>query len=231
MNAPSATLDLSTFTAPGWLETGSPVDIVLWAAETFGDHTVATCSFGDALLPHIISVAAPQTEVVMLDTQYLFAETKWFATKLAADLGLNLTIVEPKPTIVRDDLWQENIDQCCFVRKVEPLQRALDGRHAWISGLRRSESPARANTKIAVFDPFRNLVKINPLAAFTDEDAEAYLREHGLPEHPLTAKGYPSIGCWPCTSPVAPGADPRSGRWAGSGKTECGLHLAGSSAS
>ncbi len=226
MTAQTATADLSTFVAPDWLETGSPTDIIRWAWDTFGDQMVATCSFGDALLPHLISVAAPQAEVVLLDTQYLFAETKWFATKLAADLGLNLTVVEPKPNVTPDDLWQENIDQCCFVRKVEPLQRALNGRHAWVSGLRRSESASRANAKVAAFDPFRNLVKINPMAAFTDDDAARYIAEHGLPEHPLSSKGYPSIGCWPCTNPVAPGADPRSGRWAGSEKTECGLHLA-----
>ncbi len=228
MNAPSATLDHTSFTAPAWLEAASPADIVRWAWDTFGDQMVATCSFGDALLPHVVSVGAPQAQVVLLDTQYLFAETKWFATKLASDLGLNLTVVEPKPNVVPDDLWQENIDQCCFVRKVEPLQRALAGRAAWVSGLRRSESAARANAPVAMFDPFRNLVKINPLANVTDDEAAAYLRKYDLPEHPLTSKGYPSIGCWPCTNPVAPGADPRSGRWAGSEKTECGLHLSSS---
>ena len=225
MTAHTATLDFASFVAPKWLETGSPFDIVRWASDTYGDQMVATCSFGDALLPHLISVAAPHVEVVLLDTQYLFAETKWFATKLAVDLGLNLTVVEPKPGVFPDDLWQENIDQCCFVRKVEPLQRALNGRHAWVSGLRRSESASRANAPVAAFDPFRNLVKINPLANMTDEGAARYIAEHALPEHPLSAKGYPSIGCWPCTNPVAPGADPRSGRWAGTGKTECGLHL------
>jgi phosphoadenosine phosphosulfate reductase len=219
--------DLADFTAPDWLEAASPAEIIGWAWSTFGSDVVATCSFGDALLPHHIAMSAPDTAVVMLDTQYLFAETSWFAERLAARLSLNLTVVGPKAGVTKDDLWQENIDQCCFVRKVEPLQRALAGRKAWISGLRRSESPSRANAPIASYDPFRQLVKINPLANMTDDEAASYLAEHDLPAHPLAAKGYPSIGCWPCTNPVAPGEDPRSGRWAGSGKTECGLHLPG----
>jgi phosphoadenosine phosphosulfate reductase len=214
----------SSFVIPDSLESASPVEIVQWAWNTFGTGLVVTCSFADAVLPHVVSVAAPQAEVVLLDTQYLFAETWWFARKLEDQLKLNLTVIEPQPKVVPDDLWQENVEQCCFVRKVEPLQRSLTGRTAWITGLRRADAPTRTAAPVASFDPFRNLIKINPLAALSDDDMNTYIADHGLLEHPLASKGYPSIGCWPCTNPVAPGADPRSGRWTGKDKVECGLH-------
>jgi phosphoadenosine phosphosulfate reductase len=224
MNAPTSTLTESSFEIPTWLEQSSPADIVRWASDTFGEGLVVTCSFADAVLPHLVSVAAPQAEVVLLDTQYLFAETWWFAHKLQADLALNLTVMTPQPKVLPDDLWQTNIEQCCFVRKVEPLQRSLAGRSGWVTGVRRADAPTRTAAPVAAFDPFRGLFKINPLAAMSDDDMTAYIQQHDLLQHPLSAKGYPSIGCWPCTNPVAPGADPRSGRWQGQDKVECGLH-------
>ena len=186
---------------------------------------MVTCSFADAVLPHLVSKAAPNAEVVLLDTQYLFAETHWFARKLERELNLNVTVLSP--LVDADDLWTSDLEGCCGVRKVEPLNRALTGRTAWVTGLRRAEAPTRANAPIVSTDLLRNIVKINPLATWSDDDMALYTQLEELPEHPLTSKGYPSIGCWPCTQPVAAGEDPRSGRWAGAGKIECGLHPAG----
>jgi len=129
-----------------------------------------------------------------------------------------------EPLVAPDDLWQIDTDECCAMRKVEPLARALEGKQAWMTGLRRVEAPTRAKTPIVHLDVGRGIVKVNPLATWTDDDIAAYKRDHDLPEHPLAAQGYPSIGCWPCTRPVKDGDDPRSGRWIDSGKMECGLH-------
>jgi len=135
---------------------------------------------------------------------------------------LNLTVMQP--LVSPDDLWQTDPDECCAMRKVEPLARALRGKQAWMTGLRRVESPTRTNAPIVHLDVGRGIVKVNPLATWSDADIAAYKQDHELLEHPLSAQGYPSIGCWPCTRPVAPGEDPRSGRWSGQGKMECGLH-------
>ena len=113
------------------------------------------------------------------------------------------------------------------MRKVEPLDRALEGKAAWMTGLRRVEAPTRANAPIVALDLGRGLVKVNPLATWTDDDVDGYIADHDLPVHPLADQGYPSIGCWPCSRPVGNGEDPRAGRWAGTGKTECGLHGVG----
>jgi phosphoadenosine phosphosulfate reductase len=211
-----------TLPAPGIFETMHPVEILGWAHDEFGDGLVVTCSFADAVLPHIVSRAAPGAAVVLLDTQYLFAETWWFARTLAGDLGLNLQVLEP--LVAPDDLWQRDVEACCHARKVEPLERALAGRTAWVTGLRRVEAPTRATAPIVSHDLLRDIVKINPLAAWTDEDMATYVSQELLLEHPLASRGYPSIGCWPCTRPVGAGEDRRSGRWAGTAKTECGLH-------
>ncbi|HET7489244.1 MAG TPA: phosphoadenylyl-sulfate reductase [Acidimicrobiales bacterium] len=197
---------------------------VRWAHERFGDGLVLAASFQDAVLIDIAEKAAPGIEVLFLDTQYHFAETLWFVEELRKRYDLNLNVVHPQPHVVPDNRWQTDVEGCCGVRKVEPLARALDGRAAWITGLRRVDAPTRANAPVVSWDLARNMVKINPLAAWTDDDMAGYVADHGLPVNPLTERGYPSVGCWPCTRPVAPGEDPRSGRWAGKDKTECGLH-------
>ncbi len=163
--------------------------------------------------------------MVLLDTQYLFAETLWFADELRRRFDLNLHLVAPAPEVQADNLWQTDTSSCCALRKVEPLNRALAGRTAWVTGLRRADSAERANAPIVSWDSRRQLVKINPLATWSDETVATWEATHDLPRNPLTDRGYPSIGCWPCTRPVAEGEDPRSGRWAGQAKTECGLHL------
>ena len=211
---------------PETLETSHPTDIVRWAADRFGmDQLVVTASFKDAVLVHIAATAIPDIEIVLLDTQYLFAETVWYAEELRKRFDLNLRVVQPLESVQPDNLWQTNADACCRARKVEPLQRALAGKRAWLTGLRREDGPTRSSVRVAAFDVGRGVTKINPLAAWTDGDIALYSQLNDLPENPLTARGYPSIGCWPCTRPVAPGEDRRAGRWEGLSKTECGLHL------
>ncbi len=206
----------------------APQEIIRWAAEAFGTDVVATASFGDVTLPHLVATSAAPgrlpIEVAFLDTQYHFAETLWLVERLQATTPMRLITVRPIADVVRDDLWATNVEQCCAVRKVEPLRRALSNRRAWITGLRRDDSPERANAPIVSWDQKFGVVKINPIATWTDTEVDIYRAMNDLPEHPLVAKGFPSIGCWPCTSPVRDGDDVRAGRWAGKAKTECGLH-------
>jgi phosphoadenosine phosphosulfate reductase len=203
-------------------ESSSPHEILRWAGATFGDDMVVTASFGDAVLAHLANSVLPGVDIVLLDTGYLFAETEWYADDLRRRFGLNLRTVHPLPDVDRD-VWQTDTDACCAARKVEPLQRALAGKRAWVTGLRRADSPSRANTPVVHDDLLRAITKINPIATWTDDDVATYAAMHELPPHPLTDRGYPSIGCWPCTRPATVD-DPRAGRWAGTGKTECGLH-------
>ncbi|WP_227462474.1 phosphoadenylyl-sulfate reductase [Desertimonas flava] len=205
-------------------ESAHPLDILRWAGERFGADLVVTASFGDALLPHLVSRALPDAEVVLLDTGYLFAETLWYAEQLRNDFGLNLRIISP-PADAEPNLWQRDTTACCAARKVDPLVAVLAERRAWITGLRRADSPSRADAPIVHYDPFKDIVKINPIATWTDADVDHYAAMELLPANPLTERGYASIGCWPCTRPVKDGEDARAGRWAGSDKTECGLHL------
>ncbi|MGH8976429.1 MAG: phosphoadenylyl-sulfate reductase [Acidimicrobiia bacterium] len=195
---------------------------IRWAHDRFGSGLVLAASFQDCVLIDIAVKAAPSINVVFLDTQYHFAETLWYVERVRELYDLELTVMQP--LVPADDLWQTDTDECCAMRKVEPLARALQGRQAWMSGVRRVEAPSRTNTQIVHLDVGRGIVKVNPLAGWTNDDIAAYKRDHDLPEHPLVAQGYPSIGCWPCTRAVAPGEDPRSGRWSATGKTECGLH-------
>jgi phosphoadenosine phosphosulfate reductase len=204
------------------LESRPASAVVRWAWERYGDRVVLASSFQDCVLLDIAVQVAPEIEVVFLDTQYHFDETHEYVEQIRSRYDLNLRVMQP--LIEPDDLWKIDLDECCAMRKVEPLARALQGKEAWITGLRRSETPSRTNAPIVGLDVGRGIVKVNPLATWTDLDIESYRRDRELPEHPLVAHGYPSIGCWPCTNPVQPGDDPRSGRWSATGKTECGLH-------
>ena len=195
---------------------------IKWAWERFGTGVFVAASFQDSVLIDVAVKAVPEIEVVFLDTQYHFAETLWFVDRVRERYDLNLTVMEP--LVGPDDLWQIDQNECCAIRKVEPLARALSGRDAWITGLRRTEAATRSNSPIVHLDVGRGVVKVNPLAPWTDLDVEGYIADNELLVHPLKDRGYPSIGCWPCTRPVRPGEDPRAGRWAGTGKTECGLH-------
>ena len=216
---------MSLLQAPDNVEQLHPSEVMRWAFDTYGvDNVAVTSSFEDAVLVHLAISANPMADIVLLDTQYLFAETWWLAEEMQNRFDINLRIVTPRSEIHRDNLWQTDVEGCCAVRKVEPLNRALDGKAAWITGVRRVDGPTRAHAPVVTYDIGRNLVKINPLATWTDKDMSLYTEINQLPVNPLSERGYPSIGCWPCTRPVAEDDDRRGGRWAGNSKTECGLH-------
>ncbi len=205
------------------LEPESAADVVRWAQDRFGGDLVLTASFQDCVLIDVATQVAPGIRVVFLDTGFHFPETLEFVELVRRRYDLNLTIVRPD---LAADEWPCGSDRCCAYRKVLPLQTVLDGAQAWMTGLRRAETAARAATPVVAFDASRDVVKVNPLATWTDADVADHSATHQLPEHPLVAHGYRSIGCAPTTLPVSAGADARSGRWAGTDRTECGLHLA-----
>lgn len=204
--------------------------VLQWAGDTFGDGFAITSSMADGLLAHLAGEAFPGVHVVFLDTGYHFAETLGTRDWITGVLPVTLVNVVPEQTVAEQDvefgprLHERDPDLCCSLRKVRPLADALAGYVAWGSGIRRDESPSRAGTAIVDWDDKRQMLKINPLAAWTQDDVDRYVAAHGIPVNPLVDLGYASIGCAPCTRPIAPGEDPRAGRWAGRGKTECGIH-------
>lgn len=197
-------------------------EIVTWAADTFGESLAVAASMEDAVLIDVASRVRPGIDVVFVDTGYHFPETLATAERVSRRYPIELRVVrDESPT---DDLWRTSVDACCAARKVAPFDTALRGYTAWMSGLRRSDSPERASAPIVTRDG-RGLISIRPLANWDDATTDAYIAASDVVLNPLLFDGYPSIGCAPCTNRVAPGEDPRSGRWAGSGKTECGLNL------
>lgn len=215
------------------LETWSPQQIIACAAETYGDQLAVVTSFqitGVATL-HMLHEIAPRTAVFTLDTGLLFPETYALIDELEARLKLNLHRVRPAQSVQEqgrsygDNLWEHNPDLCCHLRKTLPLRDALQGYGAWLTGLRRDQSPNRAQTPIVSWDSRKGMYKICPFANWTQSQVWQYIHQHKLPYNELYDFGFPSIGCWPCTSPVSEGEDLRSGRWSGSQKTECGIHL------
>jgi phosphoadenosine phosphosulfate reductase len=204
--------------------------VLRWAGETFGDGFAITSSMADGLLAHLASRAVPGVHVVFLDTGYHFAETIGTRDWISSVLPITLVNATPEQTVAEQDaqygvkLHDRDPDLCCALRKVQPLARTLAGYAAWGSGVRRDEAATRAGTKVVDWDAKRGMLKVNPIAAWTQDDVDGYVAEHQVPVNPLQEIGYASIGCAPCTRPVAPGEDPRAGRWAGRGKTECGLH-------
>ena len=203
---------------------------VRWAYRTFGS-LVLMSSMGDEVLVHLASEAAPGIEVAFIDTGYHFAETLGTAHAFEISRPLRLVTVVPQQTVAEQDaqygprLHERDPDLCCRMRKVEPLERALSGREAWITGMRRIDAPTRADIDIVTVDARRGMVKVNPLALWSEEQTQQYAAEHAVMLNPLRQAGYTSIGCAPCTRPTAAGEDPRAGRWSGKGKTECGLHV------
>jgi phosphoadenosine phosphosulfate reductase len=221
--------------ANAWFDgIGDPVEqaltVLRWAGETFGRDFAVTSSMADGLLAHLAGRAVPGVDVIFLDTGFHFVETLGTRDWIASALPVTVVDVRPEQTVAEQDrefgprLFERDPDLCCALRKVQPLAAQLTGYVAWGSGVRRDESATRRGTKLVDWDAKREMVKINPLAAWTDDDVAAYLAEHRVPVNPLREIGYASIGCAPCTRPVAPGEDPRAGRWAGLGKTECGIH-------
>lgn len=204
------------------LETADASEIVAWAIQRFEGAVSVACSFQDPVLVDLAVKVDPGIEVIFLDTGAHFPETLRYVEDIRRLYNLNLRVVQPGPGA---RAWPCGTARCCELRKVEPLKRALAGRSAWVTGLKRVDASTRRDAPIAAWDPGREMVKVNPLATWTDDDIAAYIDANGLPLHPLSTEGYASIGCAPTTRPVEPGEDPRSGRWADTGKTECGLHL------
>jgi phosphoadenosine phosphosulfate reductase len=206
-------------------------DVVAWAVETFAERLCITSSMTDAVIIHLAATVKPGIDVIFLDTGYHFPETIGTRDAVAATYPINLINVTPSRTVAEQDaelgprLYGRNPDLCCYLRKVIPLERALDPYDAWITGVRREETDARSDTRVVEWDTKRAMVKVNPIAGWTQEQVDAYIAENEVLLNPLVDEGYPSIGCATCTMPVKPGADPRSGRWAGTGKNECGLHV------
>jgi phosphoadenosine phosphosulfate reductase len=212
------------------LELAPAESIVEWAVATFGERFCITSSMGDAVLSHLASTVAPGVDVVFLDTGYHFAETIGTRDAVAATLPVNLLTITPVQSVAEQDaeygpeLYKRDPDLCCALRKVAPLRDALHEYDAWATGLRRAETHNRVIAPVVGWDDKKQKVKVSPLARWTDEEVERYIQENGVLVNPLQYDGYPSIGCWPCTQRVAPGDDPRSGRWAGTSKTECGIN-------
>jgi phosphoadenosine phosphosulfate reductase len=204
-------------------EHSSPLEILRWTFERFDDDVAMACSFEDLALLHMVHELRPNTEIIFLDTQAHFDETLAFVARIEDEWSLNLTRTTPGPDA---DAWPCGTERCCELRKVEPLKRAVSGRSAWITSVKRVDAPSRAGMKTLLWDEKFDLVKVNPLATWSDDDVSYYIASNNLREHPLWAQGYASIGCAPVTvKPQVPG-DRRSGRWVGVDKEECGLHEA-----
>jgi phosphoadenosine phosphosulfate reductase len=204
--------------------------IIGWAVETFGERFCITSSMSDAVLVHLAAGIAPGIDVVFLDTGYHFTETIGTAEAISATVPINLVTVRPELSVAEQDetygkdLWASDPDRCCALRKVAPLKRSLQGYDAWATGLRRDETRNRVIAPVVGWDEQKLKVKVSPLARWTQDDVDAYIAENDILVNPLLYDGYPSIGCWPCTRRVQRGDDPRSGRWSGLAKTECGIH-------
>lgn len=220
------------------LEGATPQEILRWAVSTYPHTLTMATAFGAegccliAMIAQLHADIGLVPDIFNLDTGYQFAETLELRERLQQRYGLTIRLVSAPETVAQMEaryggpLYQQQPDRCCYLRKVAPLQSAVQGFAAWITAIRRDQTPERAKTPLVGPDPrYPHLVKISPLAAWTKDQVWAYIRRHDVPVNPLHAHGYPSIGCWPCTRPVVPGEEDRAGRWAGLPKRECGLHL------
>jgi phosphoadenosine phosphosulfate reductase len=212
------------------LDGASADDLLRWTEENFGGNYVVASNMQDAVLVDLAAKVRPGVDVLFLDTGYHFVETIGTRDAVEAVYDINVLNVTPEHTVAEQDkllgkdLFAREPNECCRLRKVEPLGKALRGYSAWVTGIRRVEAPTRANAPLISWDRAFGLVKINPLAEWSDEEMQNYIDANDVLVNPLVFEGYPSIGCAPCTARPAEGADPRSGRWAGQSKTECGLH-------
>ncbi len=209
----------------------SAQDVLAWAAATFGERLIVASNMQDAVLVDLAARALPGVEILFLETGYHFPETIGTRDAVGQVYDVRIVNATARRSVAEQDaqfgkdLFARDPNACCAMRKVEPLAQTLAGYDAWVTGVRRVEAPTRANTPLVTWDDKFGLVKVNPIAAWTDEQMQAYIDEHRILVNPLVGAGYPSIGCAPCTAKPLPGADPRSGRWAGTGKVECGLHV------
>ena len=212
------------------LELAPAEDIIEWAVATFGERFCVTSSMSDAVLSHLAAKVSPGVDVVFLDTGYHFAETIGTRDAVQATMPVNLISITPVQSVAEQDatygkdLFKTDPDLCCKLRKVQPLAEGLSGYDAWATGLRRAETHNRVIAPVIGWDAKKGKVKVSPLARWSDEQVERYIAENGVLVNPLVYDGYPSIGCWPCTRRVEAGEDARAGRWAGTNKTECGIH-------
>lgn len=211
-------------------EDAEALDVLRWAADTFGARFCVTSSMEDAVVAHLASRAFNRVKVVFLDTGYHFAETIGTRDAVEAVMDVEVITLTPRQSVVQQDaqygpkLHDRDPDLCCALRKVQPLEEGLRPFDAWATGLRRDESPTRAHTPVVGWDEKRKKVKVSPIARWTQHDVDRYVAQHGVLTNPLLTDGYASVGCAPCTRRVLAGEDSRAGRWAGRGKTECGLH-------
>jgi phosphoadenylyl-sulfate reductase (thioredoxin) len=205
-------------------EGSHPGDVLAWAAQRYAGRLTCAISLGveDCALISLAAERGLTLNYFSLDTGVLFPETYALWKDVETKYGVKIHAL--KPVEVIDRLWEREPDRCCQLRKVEPLKRHLAGFEAWVTGIRREQSKDRANAQLVEADLKFGLTKVNPLVAWTQKDVWRYVNDHGVPYNPLHDRGYPSIGCAPCTSSVAPGEDARAGRWRGQTKTECGLH-------
>ena len=211
-------------------ENAPALEILDWASGEFGPSWCVASSMADAVVPHLASRVQPGVDVIFLDTGYHFAETIGTRDAVEATMPITLHTIRPELTVAEQDarygkdLFASDPDKCCSIRKVTPLGTALAPYAAWTAGLRRDESFSRSRTKVVHWDAHRGLVKINPIARWTQDDVDSYIAEHNILVNPILSEGYGSVGCEPCTSKMV-GDDARSGRWAGFAKVECGLHV------
>jgi phosphoadenosine phosphosulfate reductase len=214
------------------LESASPQEVLRWAVDTYGDKLAVVTSFQPTglVILQLLSEIAPNTQVLTLDTGLLFPETYAHMDAIEQRLNLKLRRVRPELTVAEQEnvhgaaLWQLNPDACCNMRKVVPLQSALNGYDAWITGLRRDQSDGRAHTPVVSWDERNQRAKISPLATWTEAMVWTFIEAYEIPYNPLHDQGYPTIGCVPCTQAVEDSSDLRGGRWVGRGKKECGIH-------
>lgn len=225
--------ELRTLAARGAIELdgATAAEALSWVDDHFTDRYVVASNMADAVLIDLATKVRPGVDVLFLDTGYHFAETIGTRDAVESVYGVNIVNVTPEHTVAEQDrmlgvdLFARDPGQCCRLRKVTPLGAALRSYSAWVTGIRRVESATRADSPLITFDEAFKLVKVNPLAAWTDEDMQSYIEANGVLVNPLVQEGYPSIGCAPCTAKPVDGSDPRSGRWQGLSKTECGLHV------
>jgi len=212
------------------LSGASAQEIIRWASEVFASRVVLTQSMANTVLAHLVNDVAPNIDVIFLDTGVHFPATLETRDRLIATTNLPIINLTPSMSLAEQaekhgaELWKTNPDLCCAIRKVEPMEQALENYDAWISGMRHAAAKQRKSRKVVEYDSERNVIKIAPLLHWSDEQLLRYTLENDVVVNPLMYQGYPSIGCVPCTRRIEPGEDVRAGRWSGLGKTECGLH-------
>ncbi len=220
------------------LQHASPRAILEWGYEMYGEKMVVATGFGSSglVLMHILSILRESPKVFYLDTDLLFPETYDLKDRLRDELGIQFVRVhsglslEEQTEGFKDKLWDTAPNTCCYLRKVMPLRKFLNDKNAWVTGVRRDQAPTRAGTRVVEWDTANHLLKLNPLAFWTSADIWSYIQLNDVPYNVLHDKGYPSLGCMPCTKAVKPGEDERAGRWVGTAKVECGIHYSQASA-